>query len=76
MYIGDVEEETFKAFCEFGYKENCNTHSCKDNEDDGHSDAEGISFQYAGRIFAHILDQLEDQNSQKEPEPEPEPEQR
>jgi hypothetical protein len=33
--IDDVEEETFIAFCEFGYKGNYT-----DKEDDGHLDAE------------------------------------
>lgn len=38
--IDDVEEETFIAFCEFGYKGNYTTPYRKDKEDDGHFDAE------------------------------------
>ena len=38
--LDDVEEETFIAFCEFGYKGNNTTPDCKDKEYDGHFDAE------------------------------------
>lgn len=38
--VDDVEEETFIAFCEFGYRGNYTTPYLKDKEDDGHFDAE------------------------------------
>lgn len=55
--IDDVEEETFIAFCEFGYKGNYAT-PCRKDKVDTHLDAEN---------------QLKDSNPQRETEPEPEP---
>jgi hypothetical protein len=45
--IDDVEEETFIAFCEFGYKGRYTTPCRNDEDNDSYSAAEGTSTGYS-----------------------------